>query len=178
MALLTDAKWDFFVVLICIARLFGWPERAYEFFLNIFPEYIYFWPTASLEKFCLFSCALKASPLYPLKSVSCNSALLSNPFCFLISIYFWTIVIIYSLASLWIAVPLSSIFQLRFSGSCLQKRRISSGPILVPGGRLSLWLILLPDWKLEWHVPVQTPRVRSEERRVGKECRSRWSPYH
>ena len=23
-----------------------------------------------------------------------------------------------------------------------------------------------------------TPRSRSEERRVGKECRSRWSPYH
>ena len=23
-----------------------------------------------------------------------------------------------------------------------------------------------------------TPFVRSEERRVGKECRSRWSPYH
>ena len=23
-----------------------------------------------------------------------------------------------------------------------------------------------------------TPNVRSEERRVGKECRSRWSPYH
>ena len=23
-----------------------------------------------------------------------------------------------------------------------------------------------------------THRVRSEERRVGKECRSRWSPYH
>ena len=23
-----------------------------------------------------------------------------------------------------------------------------------------------------------TARVRSEERRVGKECRSRWSPYH
>ena len=22
------------------------------------------------------------------------------------------------------------------------------------------------------------PCVRSEERRVGKECRSRWSPYH
>ena len=22
------------------------------------------------------------------------------------------------------------------------------------------------------------PMVRSEERRVGKECRSRWSPYH
>ena len=26
-------------------------------------------------------------------------------------------------------------------------------------------------------VPLWTP-VRSEERRVGKECRSRWSPYH
>src|SRR2546429_10027208 len=25
---------------------------------------------------------------------------------------------------------------------------------------------------------VQTPLNRSEERRVGKECRSRWSPYH
>ena len=24
----------------------------------------------------------------------------------------------------------------------------------------------------------QSPAVRSEERRVGKECRSRWSPYH
>ena len=24
----------------------------------------------------------------------------------------------------------------------------------------------------------QTRRTRSEERRVGKECRSRWAPYH
>ena len=24
----------------------------------------------------------------------------------------------------------------------------------------------------------ETKAVRSEERRVGKECRSRWSPYH
>ena len=24
----------------------------------------------------------------------------------------------------------------------------------------------------------ERPRARSEERRVGKECRSRWSPYH
>ena len=27
-------------------------------------------------------------------------------------------------------------------------------------------------------VPNQSEKVRSEERRVGKECRSRWSPYH
>src|SRR2546425_13152347 len=25
---------------------------------------------------------------------------------------------------------------------------------------------------------IRGPQVRSEERRVGKECRSRWSPYH
>ena len=25
---------------------------------------------------------------------------------------------------------------------------------------------------------VKKSKVRSEERRVGKECRSRWSPYH
>ena len=27
-------------------------------------------------------------------------------------------------------------------------------------------------------IPVQYAKRRSEERRVGKECRSRWSPYH
>src|SRR2546427_13235597 len=27
-------------------------------------------------------------------------------------------------------------------------------------------------------VPFQVTEQRSEERRVGKECRSRWSPYH
>src|SRR2546427_5657385 len=26
--------------------------------------------------------------------------------------------------------------------------------------------------------PMEYNRARSEERRVGKECRSRWSPYH
>ena len=37
---------------------------------------------------------------------------------------------------------------------------------------------------LLWHLTGQTlrfnqlHRLRSEERRVGKECRSRWSPYH
>jgi len=31
---------------------------------------------------------------------------------------------------------------------------------------------------LEWAEPQGWVDVRSEERRVGKECRSRWSPYH
>src|SRR5687768_18304201 len=29
-----------------------------------------------------------------------------------------------------------------------------------------------------WPALVCRPVIRSEERRVGKECRSRWSPYH
>ena len=39
-------------------------------------------------------------------------------------------------------------------------------------------------YKLDGRVPVGKAlpfglqHVRSEERRVGKECRSRWSPYH
>ena len=32
------------------------------------------------------------------------------------------------------------------------------------------------DLKSKWTATLRT--VRSEERRVGKECRSRWSPYH
>ena len=34
--------------------------------------------------------------------------------------------------------------------------------------------------KIVWkHAPISTNEItRSEERRVGKECRSRWSPYH
>src|SRR3712207_7223018 len=31
---------------------------------------------------------------------------------------------------------------------------------------------------LMWRDKAETWRLRSEERRVGKECRSRWSPYH
>ena len=31
---------------------------------------------------------------------------------------------------------------------------------------------------LFWIVPYIYELFRSEERRVGKECRSRWSPYH
>ena len=32
--------------------------------------------------------------------------------------------------------------------------------------------------KAELRAAGIVPLVRSEERRVGKECRSRWSPYH
>ena len=39
--------------------------------------------------------------------------------------------------------------------------------------------LLLPDEMPEVELYMdQVVRSRSEERRVGKECRSRWSPYH
>src|SRR6266581_8309393 len=30
----------------------------------------------------------------------------------------------------------------------------------------------------DFRLPLRQPGARSEERRVGTECRSRWSPYH
>src|SRR5258708_32207600 len=43
----------------------------------------------------------------------------------------------------------------------------------------NLTLSCSPDGKTIVIPIVQpTPQDRSEERRVGKECRSRWSPYH
>src|SRR3712207_9071312 len=45
-------------------------------------------------------------------------------------------------------------------------------PHLMSLGRTTA-LILVGLVFATWHLPL-----RSEERRVGKECRSRWSPYH
>src|SRR2546430_11099226 len=47
---------------------------------------------------------------------------------------------------------------------------LQAGEVMVVQSPLSIWSVgtnsrLVADW-------------RSEERRVGKECRSRWSPYH
>ena len=46
-----------------------------------------------------------------------------------------------------------------------------------------IWGMVINGWKnqviqLQIHQPNTLPVLRSEERRVGKECRSRWSPYH
>ena len=36
----------------------------------------------------------------------------------------------------------------------------------------------VPGEKLYYRDNYMNNSIRSEERRVGKECRSRWSPYH
>ena len=46
---------------------------------------------------------------------------------------------------------------------------------------VTLWqAVVWTGWKDPWALPGPTVVFadRSEERRVGKECRSRWSPYH
>src|SRR3712207_7342273 len=43
----------------------------------------------------------------------------------------------------------------------------------------SVALVCLSAWMVFYYLQsTQIQKVRSEERRVGKECRSRWSPYH
>ena len=41
-----------------------------------------------------------------------------------------------------------------------------------------LWSHGMTKKQQPWEESVKIPLIRSEERRVGKECRSRWSPYH
>src|SRR5256886_5785010 len=48
-------------------------------------------------------------------------------------------------------------------------------------GKEDAWSFPRPDGSID-RIEISTARdgkaTRSEERRVGKECRSRWSPYH
>ena len=48
-------------------------------------------------------------------------------------------------------------------------------PYIVP---LSIQAMEIVRHLLDEFKPAQRHQLRSEERRVGKECRSRWSPYH
>ena len=50
--------------------------------------------------------------------------------------------------------------------------RISTPSTKLPGGFSFNQYLVVDDEPLLFHTG------RSEERRVGKECRSRWSPYH
>ena len=44
--------------------------------------------------------------------------------------------------------------------------------------QIFMWIALAASWNLISGLTGYVSFGRSEERRVGKECRSRWSPYH
>src|SRR5256886_6504595 len=74
------------------------------------------------------------------------------------------------------ALPISSRLDLspKKENGLDKESSANSGPRLKRS--LTLWdLILYGAIVLQ---PVAPMSARSEERRVGKECRSRWSPYH
>src|SRR3712207_8123028 len=55
---------------------------------------------------------------------------------------------------------------------------ITSDPVARAALRVHSGLALLGDTRLHHVLLLLGQPGRSEERRVGKECRSRWSPYH
>ena len=61
-------------------------------------------------------------------------------------------------------------------------RKVSLVAALVRGRTVADALVILEHVPKRAAMPVKkaidSARSRSEERRVGKECRSRWSPYH
>ena len=73
----------------------------------------------------------------------------------------------------------------RFNKGVVQYGLIEEGDkilIGLSGGKDSLALVELLGKRARIYKPrfsvIAVHVVRSEERRVGKECRSRWSPYH
>ena len=61
-----------------------------------------------------------------------------------------------------------------------EPKPINTAPVTVPDDLLSLTEFLAQhtqDVSVR-QAALEAFKLRSEERRVGKECRSRWSPYH
>src|SRR3989454_5627883 len=71
----------------------------------------------------------------------------------------------------------SSVFDHVTTGGSLLGERLPDQRVAYPAG----WRVLRQPSEID-RLPHVTDRLwmkaRSEERRVGKECRSRWSPYH
>ena len=56
----------------------------------------------------------------------------------------------------------------------------STNSLIEQGNSVAIQVAQMEDQLAKCHVqsPIEGTVLRSEERRVGKECRSRWSPYH
>src|SRR2546422_3622705 len=69
---------------------------------------------------------------------------------------------------------------LRPNGSRLSCGRNVASPAVPPSPSSASHLEADDDWEegRRRTGPARARSTRSEERRVGKECRSRWSPYH
>ena len=89
------------------------------------------------------------------------------------SIFVWGALIGVVLAGLSVGYWLGGVVADRFPTPLLLLGALALGAGLI------LLIPVVDDWVLEHVVRWDPgPRWRSEERRVGKECRSRWSPYH
>ena len=67
--------------------------------------------------------------------------------------------------------------------SLFARLALAIGFLSAVADRLGLWTPLLGSENVVWgnmesFTAYTGVLLRSEERRVGKECRSRWSPYH
>ena len=87
-------------------------------------------------------------------------------------------------SALYLALPLS-VGRLRVSVLCLDRTRLKeqllSGLWLTQARGREGYGVRGEPAAAEANVTLhqsEARHVRSEERRVGKECRSRWSPYH
>src|SRR6202012_3045369 len=94
------------------------------------------------------------------------------------------------------ALGLAPMFASIEHGPTLDDRVMVAGYVVMRLGLLCLWwlvsrqdvvrapaarsyMVTIGVAQAGWiALAVTSPSVRSEERRVGKECRSRWSPYH
>src|SRR3712207_486117 len=83
-----------------------------------------------------------------------------------------------------ITVPLPIVYEAMTSRSALRRWWPSMEPVgdasddeLRAGSRVDFFVHQAPE-VARLAPPFRIHCLRSEERRVGKECRSRWSPYH
>src|SRR2546422_4501135 len=69
------------------------------------------------------------------------------------------------------ALPISLPYTPDEMMATVAARELADGEVVFVG-------IGLPNLACNLARATHAPNLRSEERRVGKECRSRWSPYH